>query len=158
MWQAAFKEGKDALPKALPHAISHVSYEGPPDNPTPGLTSRTIHLHRSYAEAMAKERQSENVVLLVKQKLLEMDAKALRMRLEMVEGGIVGSSVKSAKECINIVEGPVPGASCVVHWSFEYEPLSEQHQARVPLILNEFIPHLYKKLEEYLVSHHDYLQ
>ncbi|MCO5573630.1 hypothetical protein L7F22_027402 [Adiantum nelumboides] len=153
MWEAAFKEGDVYLPKALPDAISHVSYEGPRDNPTPGVSTRIIHLHRNYVEALAKERQLEHVAPLVKEKLVESDAQKLTVKVEMVEGGIVGNSVKSAYQTVHIEEGPTPGSSCVVHWSFEYEPLSPQHKARVPLVLNEFIPRGYKKVEEYLLSH-----
>ncbi|MCO5559033.1 hypothetical protein L7F22_012625 [Adiantum nelumboides] len=111
-----------------------------------------------YAEARAKERQIENVELSLKDKLLEMDAVTLKVKFEGVEGGIVSSFVKSAKESMHIMEGPDPHASSVVHWSLEYEPLPQKDQTQVPLILNEVFLHYHKKLEQYLMSHDDYLQ
>ncbi|MCO5560131.1 hypothetical protein L7F22_013738 [Adiantum nelumboides] len=159
MWLAAFQEAHDAVPKAMPRAISHISYEGPRGNPMiPGLTTRITHFHRSFAETRAKERQLESVELLVKEKLLEMDAELLKLKMEEVEGGIVSSFVKSAKESMHIMEGTDPNASCTVHWSFEYEPHPGKDQTQVPLILNKLFSHFYKSLEEHLVSHNDYLQ
>ncbi|MCO5611839.1 hypothetical protein L7F22_066098 [Adiantum nelumboides] len=159
MWLAAFQEAHDAVPKAMPQAVWHISYDGPRGNPMIlGLTTRTFHFPRSYAEARAKERQIENVELSLKDKMLEMDAKALNVKFEGMEGGIVSSFVKSAKESMHIMEGPDPHASSVVHWSLDYEPLPHKDQTQVPLILNEVFLHYYKKLEQYLISHDDYLQ
>ncbi|MCO5557055.1 hypothetical protein L7F22_010611 [Adiantum nelumboides] len=159
MWRAAFQDAHDALPKAMPQAISHISYEGPRGNPMiPGLTTRVSHFPRSYAEARVKERQLDNVELCLKDKLLEMDAEALTLKLDEVEGGLVSSFVKSAVEGMHIMEGPDPNASCIVHWWLEYEPLPEKDQTQVPLILNEIFPLIYKSLEKYLISHDDYLQ
>eukprot|EP00250_Pteridium_aquilinum_P001024 c11208_g1_i1 orf=124-642(+) len=153
MWQAAFIDGHNCLPKALPHAVSHVSYQGQPFSP--GNSFRTIHMDKSYAEQNAKEKHPEHLVLFVKDKVEELDQETLTIKLEMVEGGLLGLLLKHAKHSAHIEEGATPN-TCVVHWSFKYEALSEKHQALIPATLKEHVSRGYKQLEEYLLSHDDY--
>ncbi|KAI5081023.1 hypothetical protein GOP47_0004649 [Adiantum capillus-veneris] len=151
MWKAAFEDGHTCMPKAVTHAISHVSYDGP------GFSQgslRTIHLHRSYAEHLSQEQHPQHVVYHVKEQLEKVDPQNFKMKGKFLEGGFLNILVKKYTQSVHI-EGTSPN-TCIVHWYVEYEALSEEHQAHILTVFQELVPLGYKAIESYLLSHDDY--
>lgn len=108
-----------------------------------------------YAEHMSKEKHLEHVFLLVKEELEEVDNNTFKLKGKFVEGGFLGILVKHYKQSVHIEEGEI-ASTCVVHWSVEYEALSEEHKPHAILAFKELAALGYKALESYLLSHDDY--
>ena len=107
-----------------------------------------------YAEKVSKEKHSNHLVLFVKEKLVELDPSAWTLKVEFIEGGFLGILVKRYNATFHIKEtGPT---SCSVHWTFEYEALSEKHRPHVPLALKDTIPITFLDIQTFLLSHPEY--
>ncbi|KAI5063195.1 hypothetical protein GOP47_0021742 [Adiantum capillus-veneris] len=152
LWRAAFQDAQDCLPKAVPNALLRIDYDGPPFQPG---SFRILNYHINYAIRISKENNLKHLVQYTKEKILEVDNDSLKVKTEVVEGGYLDIMVKSYSYSIHIIEGALPDTS-VVHWSFEYKPISPKHHLMMSARLNEVIPLSIKGVETYLLSNDDY--
>ena len=107
-----------------------------------------------YAEKTSKEKHLNHLVLFTKEKVLEVNPQALFVKLDIIEGGFIGILVKHYKGTFHIQEtGP---NSSVIHFTFEYEALSEKHKPYVPIALKDVVPKSFLTIEAFLLSHPEY--
>ena len=100
------------------------------------------------------EKHPGHTVLFTKEKILELDSHALSVKVDIIEGGFVGVLVKHYKGTFHVKEtGP---HTSVVHFTFEYEALSETHKSHIPIALKEAVPKSFLNIEAFLLSHPEY--
>jgi hypothetical protein len=89
--------------------------------------------------------------MLTKEKVLEVDPRALTLKLDIIEGGLVGTLVKRYRGTFWVQEtGP---RTSTIHFTFEYEALSEQHKPYVPIALSNIVPRSFLTIQAFLLSH-----
>jgi hypothetical protein len=104
-----------------------------------------------YAEKLREEKHPDRLVLFTKEKVLELDRQSLSVRIDVIEGGFVGVLVKRYSASFRIEEtGP---ESSVLHYSFQYEALSEAHRHHVPAALRDAVPKGFLNIQAFLLSH-----
>ena len=100
------------------------------------------------------EKHPGHIVLFTKEKILELDPHALSVKVDIIEGGFLGVLVKHYKGTFHVKEtGP---HTSIVHFTFEYEALSETLKSRVPLALKEAVPNSFLDIEAFLLAHPEY--
>ena len=92
--------------------------------------------------------------MLTKEKVLEVNPKTLFVKLEIIEGGLVGILVKQYRGTF-YVQDTGPNTS-IIHFTFEYEALSENHKPYVPIALKDIVPKSFLTIQAFLLSHPEY--
>ncbi|KAH7306981.1 hypothetical protein KP509_22G040800 [Ceratopteris richardii] len=152
LWRSIVQDAHHSLPNAVPKCIACVEYDGPPAQPG---SLRILYYQRDYAIRISKENALDRLVLATKEKFLEVDHDSFRVKIEVVEGGYIGSMVKSYNYIIQFIEGDEPD-TCTVHWKVEYKALSQKLKLKMAAMLEEVIPLSIKGIEAYLLSNNEY--
>jgi hypothetical protein len=117
------------------------------------FTAFSLCSDSGYAEMIAKDKHPDEIILM-KEKILEFDAAALYMTINVIEGGLIGVLVRRYKGIFRVEEtGP---HNSIVHFTFEYEALSDAHRPHVPMALQKIVPRFLLNIEAFLLSHSDY--
>lgn len=104
------------------------------------------------------EKFIDHEVLFVKEKIEEVDHDAFKIKVAVLGGGLLAFLFKHYKHTFEIKEGPpAHGGGCFVHWTTEFETLAAHvvlHHALDEL--KETVLEPVKKVEAYLLEHHDH--